>query len=248
MKNRIRIARGTKAQLNTVNDVLPAGTPVFTTDENKLYIGDGVTQGKNLKAINANNAENVTDKINGESISLIFESDGKTAQRAKNAVRSNTVTYISDNIAYETVDETTVLDFMNRVLTNQIKVISIGSVGNEVIPEFTPASMKTTGSSALTPANYKIRNLYCAPSLTLLNNSNTLYTTGYCQATLSGGSGTNMFVDGTYHLSITSSGGILLDYYLQYMNYTTSSGTNATIYVAYGSDKPLTKFEVKYFI
>lgn len=247
MKNRIRIARGTKAQLNTVNDVLPAGTPVFTTDENKLYIGDGVTQGKNLKAINANNAENVTDKINGVRISYIFESDGKTAQMAKNSIRSNTVTYISDNIVYETIDETTVLDFLNRVVTNQIKVISIGSVGNEVIPEFTPSKMRTTGSSALNPANYKIRNLYCAPALAWLDKWGGLHARGYCQAELSGGSGTNMFIDGTYNLNIGSEGAFL-DYYLQYMNYTTSSGTNASICVAYGSNKPLTKFGVKYFI
>lgn len=246
MKNRIRIARGTKAQLNTVNTVLPAGTPIFTTDENRLYIGDGVTQGKNLTAINVNNAENVTDKINGKSISLIFESDGKTAQIAKNSIRSNTVTYISDNIVYEIIDETTVLDFLNRVLTNQIKVLSIGSVGNEVIPEFIPSSMRTTGSSALNPANYKIRNLYCAPSLASLGNDK-LSATGYCQATLSGGSGTNMFIDGTYELHIGSEG-VFLDYYLQYMNYTGTSGTNASIYQVYGSDKPLTKFAVKYFI
>ena len=59
MKNRIRIARGTAKRLRELNNAsnLPAGVPLFTTDDKKLHIGDDNTLPKNVLGINATGAE-----------------------------------------------------------------------------------------------------------------------------------------------------------------------------------------------
>ena len=82
MHDRIRIARGTKSQ-REVSTLTPAeGQPVFETDTRKLYIGEKDGDGnlkelKDLDAINAASADNVTSKINGQNIDDIFYSGGK---------------------------------------------------------------------------------------------------------------------------------------------------------------------------
>lgn len=89
MHNRIRIARGTKADLQSVTENIPAGVPIYTTDENKLYIGREGKKGSELEAINAKHADNVTKTINGKPITGIdgiFEKDGTTVKLALNVV------------------------------------------------------------------------------------------------------------------------------------------------------------------
>lgn len=61
MKNRIRIARGTKADLQSVTENIPTGVPIYTTDENKLYIGQEGKKGNELEAINAIGSEKIRD-------------------------------------------------------------------------------------------------------------------------------------------------------------------------------------------
>lgn len=63
MKNRIRIARGTKADLQGVTENIPAGVPIYTTDENKLYIGQEGKKGNELEAINAKHADNSFNSV-----------------------------------------------------------------------------------------------------------------------------------------------------------------------------------------
>lgn len=97
MKNRIRIARGTKAQLTGIASVIPAGVPIYTTDENKLYVSDGTKTGVNITAVNAANADTATNATNATNlnasgaikwgnssinISTIFENNSATVKNA----------------------------------------------------------------------------------------------------------------------------------------------------------------------
>ncbi len=53
MNNKIRIARGYTADIQNNTNVIPAGTPFYDLDQHKLYIGDGVTQIKDLPTLNS---------------------------------------------------------------------------------------------------------------------------------------------------------------------------------------------------
>lgn len=75
MRNRIRFARGTKSQLNQVNAIIPAGVPLYTTDENMLYIGDGVKKGNQLDPVETPHS--------------------LTADNAQIAALANTVTFVT---------------------------------------------------------------------------------------------------------------------------------------------------------
>ena len=50
--NSIQFLRGTSSQISSSTQVALAGQPVFSTDNNKLYIGDGSTQIRNLIPVN----------------------------------------------------------------------------------------------------------------------------------------------------------------------------------------------------
>lgn len=63
MKNRIRIARGTKADLQGVTENIPVGVPIYTTDENKLYIGQEGKKGNELEAVNCKKADNSFNSV-----------------------------------------------------------------------------------------------------------------------------------------------------------------------------------------
>ena len=83
MKNRIRIARGTKAQINDSNTNIPvndgkvaAGVPIYTTDEKKLYISDGTQKPSDLVGINASGAEKLIN-INSGVVTNQSTTDGK---------------------------------------------------------------------------------------------------------------------------------------------------------------------------
>ena len=73
MKNRIRIARGLKSALTNNNSNIEKdtngkvikGTPIYTTDERKLYISDGNQTPEQLEGINATGAEKLINISNG---------------------------------------------------------------------------------------------------------------------------------------------------------------------------------------
>lgn len=92
MKNRIRIARGTKADLEGVTENIPAGVPIYTTDENKLYIGQEGKKGNELEAINAKHADSATNADNADSVNL-----------TKISYQSSQGTFPQDSILFTTV-------------------------------------------------------------------------------------------------------------------------------------------------
>lgn len=49
----IQVLRGTSAQRASHSEVSTEGQPIYETDTNKLYVGDGVTQVRYLQPISA---------------------------------------------------------------------------------------------------------------------------------------------------------------------------------------------------
>lgn len=66
MHKRIRFARGSEAEKNASTEIIPLGMPVFTTDKNLLYIGNGASMLKDLVAINAKNADTAKKLIKSD--------------------------------------------------------------------------------------------------------------------------------------------------------------------------------------
>lgn len=58
--NAIQFLRGTSSQISSSTQVALAGQPVYDLTNRYLYIGDGVTQIKNLTAVKSSNADNAT--------------------------------------------------------------------------------------------------------------------------------------------------------------------------------------------
>lgn len=57
----LQIRRGTKAELNAMTQPLAAGELVWVTDDQKLYVGDGVTQSSSLAPASGYNGEDAQD-------------------------------------------------------------------------------------------------------------------------------------------------------------------------------------------
>lgn len=51
--NAIQFCRGTSTQRSSHTEVSLAGQPIYETDTNKLYVGDGATQVRYLQPISA---------------------------------------------------------------------------------------------------------------------------------------------------------------------------------------------------
>ena len=66
--NSIQFLRGTQSQIKGSAQVALAGQPVYATDTNYLYIGDGSTQIKNLDAIKASYADKAGSDGEGNNI------------------------------------------------------------------------------------------------------------------------------------------------------------------------------------
>ena len=64
----IQLKRGTAEALARVNPVLAAGEPCYTTDENRLKIGDGATPWKELPYFGEDNVVNKHDHFEFPSV------------------------------------------------------------------------------------------------------------------------------------------------------------------------------------
>ena len=106
MKNRIRIARGTAKRLRELNNAsnLPAGVPLFTTDDKKLHIGDDNTLPKNVLGINATGAEKLVS----------FDYSGDQAVQSDVEVGDTSYpVYFEDGIPKQCANSLTPLDNYN---------------------------------------------------------------------------------------------------------------------------------------
>ena len=99
MRNRIRIARGTKAALQSVTENIPAGVPIYTTDENKLYIGREGKKGNELEAINAKHADSATNATNADNAD-----NADSVNLTKISYQSSQGTFPQDSILFTTVN------------------------------------------------------------------------------------------------------------------------------------------------
>ena len=93
--NSIQFLRGTAAQRATHSESSLQGQPIFETDTNKLYVGDGTTSVKNLDAINATNADHATTADSATNADHATTADSATnanhAYTADNASLANSV-------------------------------------------------------------------------------------------------------------------------------------------------------------
>ena len=91
--NSIQFVRGTSSQRASHTETSLAGQPIYETDTNKLYVGDGETSVNDLTAVKASAADragiadNVKSQINGKNITDIFESNGTTVKWATKATQ-----------------------------------------------------------------------------------------------------------------------------------------------------------------
>ena len=60
----VKILRGNSTTRASSQRVLEDGQPLYEKDTNKLYVGDGTTQAKNLRCITTDLAEQATNAIN----------------------------------------------------------------------------------------------------------------------------------------------------------------------------------------
>ena len=60
----IKLLRGNSTTRASSQTVLEDGQPLYEKDTNKLYVGDGTTQAKNLRCITTDLAEKATNATN----------------------------------------------------------------------------------------------------------------------------------------------------------------------------------------
>ena len=94
--NSIQFVRGSSSARSNHTEVSLIGQPIFETDTNKLYVGDGETPVNELTAVKASTADNVESTINNKSINDIFEDDGVTAKEATHATEADTATHATE--------------------------------------------------------------------------------------------------------------------------------------------------------
>lgn len=107
--NSIQFVRGPSSARSNHTEVSLVGQPIFETDTNKLYVGDGETPVNELTAVKASTADNVESTINNKSINDIFEDDGVTIKQATKATQDSNgndivSTYATKAVASQSVD------------------------------------------------------------------------------------------------------------------------------------------------
>ena len=110
MAGRIRIARGSNESITTSETVLPKGTPIHNTDNNYIYVGDGVSQLKVLTPITSNRLYSTSYKLeyNSTKNQVLLESNKPI------------------NIAYDnTLDLLTIFKDGN---TGKAKIVTTGTI------------------------------------------------------------------------------------------------------------------------
>lgn len=103
--NSIQFVRGTSSKRASHTETSLAGQPIYETDTNRLYVGDGETSVNDLTAVEASAAdiaENVKDQNNGAGIKLWI---GTQAEFEDLETDEDTIYYITDIVSVLEVDE-----------------------------------------------------------------------------------------------------------------------------------------------
>lgn len=103
--NSIQFVRGTSSKRASHTETSLAGQPIYETDTNRLYVGDGETSVNDLTAVEASAAdiaENVKDQNNGAGIKLWI---GTQAEFEDLETDEDTIYYITDIVSLLELDE-----------------------------------------------------------------------------------------------------------------------------------------------
>lgn len=103
--NSIQFVRGTSSKRASHTETSLAGQPIYETDTNRLYVGDGETSVNDLTAVEASAAdiaENVKDQNNGAGIKIWI---GTQAEFEDLEADEDTIYYITDIVSVLEVDE-----------------------------------------------------------------------------------------------------------------------------------------------
>lgn len=151
--NAIQFLRGNSTKRAASTEVALAGQPIFETDTNKLYIGDGVTQIKNLTAINPDSTFPVTSVNNKTgAISLTYLDIGAvpTSRTINGKALSSDITLsasdigiVNNNYKYAPMHYT-LTDYLYKVGIDPTVVTNIVSSGTVLKSDWTFDTNLTT--------------------------------------------------------------------------------------------------------
>lgn len=125
--NSIQFVRGTSTQRATHTETSLIGQPIFETDTNKLYVGDGTTLVKNLDAINAGNADHATNANHATTADSATNANHATsadhAKTANSAARATNASYATSADHAEIADLATKASNATYATGNNTKTI-----------------------------------------------------------------------------------------------------------------------------
>lgn len=137
--NSIQFVRGTSSKRASHTETSLAGQPIYETDTNRLYVGDGETSVNDLTAVEASAAdiaENVKDQNNGAGIKIWI---GTQAEFEDLEADEDTIYYITDIVSVLEVDEA--LKTLKEQLASGAFVVKKATAADE-------ATHSTTADSA----------------------------------------------------------------------------------------------------
>lgn len=120
--NSIQFLRGTSSQRASCTETSLAGQPVYETDTNRLYVGDGETSVNDLTAVEASAAdiaENVKDQNNGAGIKIWIGTQAEFEGLSE--TDEDTIYYITDIVSLLELDEE-VTTLKQQLLSGDFKV------------------------------------------------------------------------------------------------------------------------------
>lgn len=133
-KNAIQFLRGTSTQRASHSEVSLNGQPIYETDTNRLYVGDGKTAVNNLDPINAGNANHATT--------------ADSATNANNADYLGTIpasTYVRDDLSTYSIGYSSTASGSNSIAFGD----SADAVGNYAVALGSSATANNTNAIAI---------------------------------------------------------------------------------------------------
>ena len=127
--NSIQFVRGTSSKRASHTETSLAGQPIYETDTNRLYVGDGETSVNDLTAVEASAAdiaENVKDQNNGAGIKIWI---GTQAEFEDLETDEDTIYYITDIVSLLELDEA-LTTLKEQLTSGAFKVGKAGAADN----------------------------------------------------------------------------------------------------------------------
>ena len=152
--NSIQFVRGPSSARSNHTETSLVGQPIFETDTNKLYVGDGETPVNELTAVKASTADNVESTINNKSINDIFEDDGVTAKEATHATGADTASNVTGQINGEAI--ASIFEDDGVTIKQATKATQDGN-GNDIVSTYATKAVASQSVDGLMSASDKAK-------------------------------------------------------------------------------------------